>query len=128
MTMAHSVEGRSPLLDQELVELCATIPSSLKIDHTGMKVIFREAMGDLFPKGFFDRPKMGFSVPVAEWIRGELRTECYRSICGDALMGRNWFNEKAVRMALDEHMAGKADWSAHIWNLLMLAEWVKLYT
>ena len=127
MTMAHSLEGRSPLLDHELLEFCAGIPSALKVGRAGTKVIFREAMADLFPPGFLNRPKMGFSVPVAEWVRGQLRERCYRTICSDVLIETNWFNQRAVREILDEHIAGKADWSVHIWNMLMLGEWARIY-
>ncbi len=127
MTMAHSLEGRSPLLDHELVEFCAGIPSALKIGRRGTKILLREAMADLFPRGFLDRPKMGFSVPVAEWARGQLRDRCYRTICGEVLMDRHWFDERAVRSMLDQHVAGKEDWSVHIWNMLMLGEWAQIF-
>jgi asparagine synthase (glutamine-hydrolysing) len=127
MTMAHSLEGRSPLLDHELLEFCARIPSEMKIGVNGAKVIFREAMRDLFPPGFLDRPKMGFSIPAAEWLRRELREECYRKVCGGTLMNQGWFDVRAVSAMLDEHVTGARDWSAQIWNLLMLAEWTEIF-
>jgi asparagine synthase (glutamine-hydrolysing) len=127
MTMAHSVEARSPLLDHELLEFCARIPSEMKVGAGGMKMIFREAMRDLFPPGFLDRRKMGFSIPVADWLREELREECYRRLCSGTLMEQGWFNSQAVRAMLDEHSTGDRDWSAQIWNLLMLAEWMETF-
>jgi len=127
MTMAHSLEGRAPLLDHELMELCARIPSGLKIGQTGTKIIFRQAMEDLFPPKFLDRPKMGFSVPLAQWLRGGLREECLRTIGGDAFAEYGWFARRAVREMLAEHRAGRRDWSALIWNMLVLAEWAKVY-
>jgi len=127
MTMAHALEGRSPLLDHELLEFCARIPSAMKIGSNGTKMIFREAMRELFPTGFLDRPKMGFSIPVAEWLRRELREACYRKVCKGALMDRGWFDVRAVRRMVDEHDKGSRDWSAQIWNLLMLAEWMEVF-
>jgi asparagine synthase (glutamine-hydrolysing) len=126
MTMAHALEGRSPLLDHELLEFCARIPSAMKIGSNGTKMIFREAMRDLFPPGFLDRPKMGFSIPVADWLRRALREECYRRVCRGALIDQGWFDVRAVRRMLDDHDKGSRDWSAQIWNLLMLAEWVEV--
>lgn len=125
MTMAHSVEGRSPLLDHKLLELCAHIPEELKTDGQGGKALLREAMGPMFPKGFFDRRKMGFSVPLARWLREDLRDECYRRM-SDGVLGRTgWIRMDAARSLMDEHCAGVRDWSAPIWNLLVLAEWME---
>ena len=127
MTMAHSLEGRSPLLDHELVEFCARIPPEMKIKGKGTKVIFREAVQELFPPGFLDRPKMGFSIPVADWLRKELREECYRKIYRGPLMEQDWFDIAAVKRMLDEHVTGARDLSALLWNLLMLAEWMDVF-
>lgn len=125
MTMAHSVEGRSPLLDQKVLEFCARIPERLKLDSGGGKALLREAMGPMFPKRFFDRPKMGFSVPLARWLREELRGECYRRVCGGRLGRVGWIRTDAARTLLDEHCSGHRDWSAQIWNLVVLAEWAE---
>jgi len=127
MTMAHSLEARSPLLDHELLELSARIPAELKLGTAGAKLLFREAVADLFPPGFLDRPKMGFSVPLARWLRGELRAECERKLLGGPLLERGWFDAATLRELLSQHMSAKRDWSAQLWNLLMLAEWLELY-
>jgi asparagine synthase (glutamine-hydrolysing) len=125
MTMAHSMEGRSPLLDQELLALCARIPERLKVDSGGGKALLRQAMGPMFPKRFFDRPKMGFSVPLARWLREDLRGECYGKVCGSVLGRVGWIRADTARTMLDEHCSGRRDWSAQIWNLLVLAEWAE---
>lgn len=72
-TMAHSLEARSPLLDHLLLEFAARLPSSYKIRGRAKKYIFVEAGTPLFPKGFLDRPKMGFCVQLASWFKGNLR-------------------------------------------------------
>jgi asparagine synthase (glutamine-hydrolysing) len=79
----------------------------------------------MFPKRFFDRPKMGFSVPLARWLREDLRGECYGKICGGALGRIGWIRADTARTLLDEHCSGRRDWSAQIWNLLVLAEWAE---
>jgi len=127
MTMAHSLEARSPLLDHELLELSTRIPAELKVGPAGTKLLLREAVADLFPVGFLDRPKMGFSVPLARWLRGELRTECERKLLGGALADRRWFDAATLRQIVEQHMSAKRDWSAQLWNLLMLAEWLEAY-
>ena len=125
MTMDHSVEGRSPLLDHELVELCARIPERFQSDGRGGKALLREAMGPMFPAGFFDRRKMGFSVPLARWLRNELREESYRMLSTGGLARRGWIRVDAARLLMDEHCAGLRDWSVQIWNLLVLGEWME---
>ena len=126
MTMAHSLEARSPLLDHELIEFCARIPASLKISRRGGKVIFRDAMAGLFPDKFFDRPKMGFSIPLAEWLRGPLRRECEEMGRSNTLVACG-LDPRAIRSVLTDHMAGRKDWSTLIWNLVALGKWAGLY-
>jgi asparagine synthase (glutamine-hydrolysing) len=123
MTMAHSLEARPPLLDHELVEFCARIPATLKLGAGGAKLIFRDAIRELFPPGFLERPKMGFSIPVASWLRHELRDTVARRLVQGPLAERGWFERRALQRVVDEHMRGTRNWSAQLWNLLMLAEW-----
>jgi asparagine synthase (glutamine-hydrolysing) len=123
MTMAHSVEGRPPWLDHELVEFCVRIPSQYKIGAAGTKLIFRDAIREFFPAGFLERPKMGFSIPVADWLRHELHGEVSRRVVRGPLVERGWFQAATLQRMFEEHTRGARDWSAQLWNLLMLAEW-----
>jgi asparagine synthase (glutamine-hydrolysing) len=127
MSMAHSLEARSPLLDHELLEFSVRIPSSMKVSWRRGKLILCDAMRHHFPPGFLERPKMGFSIPVAQWLRNDLRGECYKRICGGALGQTGWFNQDALRALVDEHVSGERDWSAQVWNLLVLSVWTKLF-
>jgi asparagine synthase (glutamine-hydrolysing) len=123
MTMAHSIEARSPFLDHELVEFAVRIPAALKWDEHGGKAILRHVMGSAFPPGFLERPKRGFSIPVDAWLRGEeLRGAIARKVCGPALLDHGWFDPGAVRALCEEHWLGRRDWGAELWALLMLAE------
>jgi asparagine synthase (glutamine-hydrolysing) len=127
MSMAHSLEARSPLLDHELLEFSVRIPSALKVSWRRGKLILCDAMRDRFPPGFLDRPKMGFSIPVAQWLRNELREECYKRICGGTLAQTGWFNQDVLRTLVDEHVSRGRDCSAQVWNLLILAVWAELF-
>jgi asparagine synthase (glutamine-hydrolysing) len=126
MSMAHSLEARSPLLDHELIEFCARIPSALKLGRRGSKIALRDAVAGLFPANFFDRPKMGFSIPLAEWLRGPLRQECEELGRRDTLAACG-LDARGVRSMIEDHMAGRADSSIVIWNLLALAKWAEIY-
>jgi asparagine synthase (glutamine-hydrolysing) len=126
MTMAHALEGRSPLLDAEVVELALAWPASLKRDARGGKRILKRAFGPLFPPGFLDRPKMGFSAPVDEWLRGDLRWRLESRLFGGAFAEAAIVAPAAVRTVLAEHDAGRPH-GATLWNLLMLAEWFERF-
>jgi asparagine synthase (glutamine-hydrolysing) len=128
MSAAHSLEARSPMLDHELLEFAVRIPSELKISSRRGKLILCDAMRDRFPPRFLDRPKMGFSIPAAHWLRNELREECYKRICGGTLAQTGWFNQHALRTLVDEHVNRRHDHSAQVWNLLVLAVWADQFS
>ena len=114
MSMAHSIEGRCPLLDTELVELGLSIPAPRNIGAGRTKTILREAMGQDLPEEILRRPKMGFSVPVAQWLRGELRESCVRKVMGAPLLDQGWFEPDA--MASAERIVHGRDRSARLCN------------
>jgi asparagine synthase (glutamine-hydrolysing) len=126
MTMAHSLEARSPLLDHQLAELAAGIPSALSVDTGGGKAMLKRAMVDLLPAGWGARPKTGFSVPLANWLRGDLGAYASEVINGSAFIAE-WLRPRAVQDLLREHAAGRHDRALPIWNLLMLAEWARIF-
>jgi asparagine synthase (glutamine-hydrolysing) len=126
MTSAHSLEGRSPFLDHELLELCVRIPARHKVGRGGGKLLLREAMRPLFPPGLLDRPKMGFSVPVAQWLSGDLREDCRRALSSAALLERGWFEPIALRSLVDA-LTRSAETPPLVWNLLILEAWAREY-
>lgn len=126
MTMAHALEARSPLLDASVVELALALPARLKRDGRGGKRIVKEAFGPLFPPGFLDRPKMGFSLPVDEWLRDELHPRLEARLFGGAFAEAAIADPSAVRGLLREH-DGRRSHGATLWNLLMLAEWFEQF-
>jgi asparagine synthase (glutamine-hydrolysing) len=126
MTMAHGLEGRSPFLDTSVVELALALPARLKRDEWGGKRVLKEVFRPLFPPGFFDRPKAGFSLPVDEWLRDELRSRLEARLFRGALADSGVIEPGTMRRLLAEHDGGRSH-GATLWNLLMLAEWFERF-
>jgi len=124
-SMAVSLETRLPLLSHELVELSWRIPLSLKIRENTSKWILRQVLYKHIPHELVDRMKMGFSVPVAGWLRKELRewAEDLLGVIGNGDGG--WLAAKPIRQAWNDHLAGKRDNSQRLWTVLMLLAWMK---
>jgi len=118
-SMAHSLEVREPLMDHELVEWAARLPSSLKLSGGEGKLVLKKAMEPLLPHDVLYRPKMGFAVPLVDWFRGPLRAEVQRVLKGEALAGTGVFDPRALSRIAGEHLSGQRDRSAMIWSLLM---------
>jgi asparagine synthase (glutamine-hydrolysing) len=125
-TMAVSLEGRSPLLDHPLAEFAARLPTELKVGPGGGKRVLREAVRDLLPESILTRRKKGFGVPVARWLRGELRGMLEDALFSAQARARPFFRESAVRGLFDEHLAGR-DRSNQLWALLMLELWCRRF-
>ena len=126
-SMAHGLECRSPLLDQELVDFSCTLPPIWKVKNGETKVIFKEAVKDLFPEEFLNRPKMGFSVPIGEWFKGELKSFVFDKLINSSLTRIPLFKEEQLKTILEEHFTGKRNFETLIWNLLMLSLWFEEY-
>jgi asparagine synthase (glutamine-hydrolysing) len=126
-TMANSLEARSPLLDHRLVEYCAALPSSYKLRGRTSKWLLRRLMHDRLPPAVLQRSKMGFGVPVGEWLRGDLRPLLEDTVLSSRAMGRGYFQPAAVRALVDEHVSRRVDRTSHIWGLLMLELWFQRF-
>jgi len=126
MTMAHALEARSPFLDTEVVELGLALPAPFKRDATGGKRILKQIYGPLFPPGFLNRPKMGFSVPLNEWLRDELRPLLEERLFAGTFADAGIVDPRAIRRLLCEHQGGRSH-GPTLWNLLILAEWFALF-
>ncbi len=123
-TMANSLEGRSPLLDHELVELVFRMPGEWKLKGLrGHKWILKEAFREKLPPAIFDRGKMGFGIPQARWLRGPLRAFWEERVLSPEALRRGYFEERALRRLWEEHQAGRRDHSVRLWALMMLELW-----
>jgi asparagine synthase (glutamine-hydrolysing) len=126
MSMAFGLEARSPFLDMRVVELALSLPARFRRDGGGGKRIVKAALGGMFPAGFFDRSKMGFSLPIDEWLRTELRSMVQGRALGSALLDVGIVDRGAVCTLIREHDQGRRHGST-LWNLLVLGEWFERY-
>ena len=124
-SMAHSLEVREPLMDHELVQWLATLPSALKIQGQEGKHIFKKAMEPYLPQDVLYRPKMGFSVPLARWFRGPLKQRVRDAVLGERLASTGWFNNTYLQHLVEAHQSGARDYSAPLWTLLMFEAFLR---
>ncbi|MBI4376061.1 MAG: asparagine synthase (glutamine-hydrolyzing) [Elusimicrobia bacterium] len=123
-TMANSLEGRSPLLDHEFVELVFRLPGEWKLRGLrGHKWLLKEAFKDQLPATIFNRGKMGFGIPLGEWFRGPLKRFWEEAVLGPEALKRGYFNEPALRRLWSEHQSGRREHGYRLWALLMLEMW-----
>jgi asparagine synthase (glutamine-hydrolysing) len=127
MTMANSIEARVPLLDHELIELVAGMPSSLKMNGSKTKYILKKAMEPIVPAEILYREKQGFGVPVGEWINDQLRERINDDLADKRTIDRGYFDHEYVGTLLREHSSGRRDHSNPLWMLWMLELWFRRY-
>ena len=125
-SMAHSLEVREPLMDHELVEWLATLPSSLKVRGQEGKYLLKKAMEPLLPEAILYRPKMGFAVPLAGWFRGPLKQRVCDAVLGPRLAATGWFDRRYLQHLVDAHQAGTRDYSAPLWTLMMFEAFLRV--
>ena len=118
-SMAHSLEVREPLMDHVLVEWLATLPSSLKIHAGEGKYVLKKAFEPLLPHDVLYRPKMGFSVPLASWLRGPLKQRMQESVLSPRMCDSGYFNTATLEALIKEHLGGHHDHSTALWMLIM---------
>jgi asparagine synthase (glutamine-hydrolysing) len=126
-TMAHGLEGRSPMLDHVFMEYAASLPSSLKLKGQTTKYILKRVARDLIPAEIIDRPKRGFSVPMRAWMQHDLREMCSDLLLSPTFAQRGYFNQNFVSRMLDEHWRGVASWQNQLWSLLMFELWHRTF-
>lgn len=127
VSMAHSLEVRVPLLDHRLVEAAAAMPRSHKIRDGKRKWILKRAAADLLPPAILERSKRGFTLPIREWLRGDLGKHAREVLLGDRCRRRGFLRPAAVERLLERHARGQRDFSARIWSLLFLEHWCRAY-
>jgi asparagine synthase (glutamine-hydrolysing) len=121
--MAYSVEGRSPLLDQELMSFAASLPAHMKLRAFAGKRLLKKALRGRVPDEILHRPKMGFGVPLAEWFRGELRALPEEMLLDSGALARGYFRRHAVEELIRQHRNGEADHAVRLWVLVQLENW-----
>jgi len=126
-SMAHGLEARSPLLDHRLMEWAARIPPAQKMEGGVTKSILKSAMEPFLPSEILYRPKMGFGVPIDEWLKGELKEFAYDTLLSTKAYQRGLITPAYVKTMLDEHCGGIRLHHTRLWALLMLELWFQMW-
>lgn len=126
-TMAVSLEARVPLLDHHVVEFMARLPSSYKVRGWTLKYLMKRAVRDLLPSEIVHRRKEGFSIPVARWMRTDLRELMLDTLSAESVRSMGVLDHAAVQRTIDQHLAGRVDRGRDLWALLMFALWHRQY-
>lgn len=127
LSMAHSVEIRSPFLDYRLVEFVAAIPGNMKIRNGNVKDILKESVSGLIPEEITRRPKEGFVLPVFDWMKQELREYSVSVLSENRLNKYGLLNAGKVNEMLKRYYAGEKAVAGRIWNLMMFQVWLEKY-
>jgi asparagine synthase (glutamine-hydrolysing) len=122
-SMAHSLEARVPFLDPVVTTLAFALPTHLKVRGLAKKVLLRKAVEPLVPAEVVRGHKRGFSIPAAAWLRGQLEPFARETLSPANLRRQGFFRPEPVTRLLDEHVAGREDWSRQLWGLLAFTLW-----
>lgn len=122
-SMAVSLEAREPLLDHRLVELAWRLPLRMKVHGSTGKWVLREVLARYVPREVTAKAKMGFAVPLAQWLRGPLREWAEDLLAPRALMQDEFLSAPEVRAVWQEHLSGRRDREAELWSVLVFQEW-----
>ena len=122
-SMANSLEVRVPILDHEFMELVATMPSSLKLKGREGKYIFKKGLEPLLPHDLIHRPKMGFSIPLASWLRNDLREIFEDTVLAKGGWHSDYLAMEIVREMWKKHQTSVNDFASELWAILFFASW-----
>jgi len=126
-SMAHGLESRSPLLDHVLMAWAAGIPQEIRMARGVTKALFKSAMEPYLPAELLYRPKKGFSLPVDQWLRHDLRELAYDTLLSQSAEERGLFRREYVSLLLNEHSGLAWDHHTRLWALLMLELWFQMW-
>ena len=127
MSMAVSLEAREPLLDHELLQFAARVPSALKLKNGQTKYLLRKVLETRVPRSILERPKSGFAAPIGDWLRGPLAPMVHELLLDGGLKERGIFNAPYVSRLWNEHRTGRQEHPHRLWQLVMLELWFRQF-
>jgi len=122
-SMAVGLEARVPLLDHRLVEYAVQLPDNLKYRNGSGKYILKKLLARYIPLSLFNRPKMGFGIPLDSWLRKELKPLLLDYLNAERIKKEGLLNEKLIDKTIQEHLSGKINHQYRLWALLMWEMW-----
>jgi asparagine synthase (glutamine-hydrolysing) len=125
MSMANSLELRVPFCDHKLMEFCFFIPYQCKLKGLRLKGLLKEILKEILPQEILNKPKQGFMVPLANWLRKDLKDYALSVLSPKSIKKRRYFNSQYVEKILKDHFLGKDIFTHQIWALLILEMWFK---
>lgn len=126
MTMANSLEGRVPFVDKEVFEVASSLPFDYKVTKENTKVALRDAAKKVIPNESYKKKKLGFPVPIREWMReDDVYEDIKKTFCSTA--GEKFFNTKYLIKLLDEHKNNKKDNYRKVWTVYCFLKWHEVY-
>jgi asparagine synthase (glutamine-hydrolysing) len=123
--MAVSLETRAPFLDPRVAQFAASIPLEYKLKGSKGKYILKEAVKDLIPSEIINRPKKGFGIPIADWLKGRLNPLLHDMLAPERLRSQGLFNSEYVQTLIKEHETGTASHHKELWTLLVFQLWIE---
>ena len=123
-SMFNSLEVRSPFLDYRLIEFARKIPAKYKFNNGSKKIILKDILSKFIDKQKFNLPKKGFSIPLKEWIKKDLKDEIQSSLSLEFLTSLPYFDETKFIKKMEKHFNNEIDFSRHIWRIYVLNKWI----
>ncbi|MCA9732870.1 MAG: asparagine synthase (glutamine-hydrolyzing) [Deferribacteres bacterium] len=127
MSMAVSLEARVPFLDYRVVEFAARVPGVMKMHNGRTKILVKDALQKLLPEKITNRGKEGFSIPIKNWLKSDLKPLMLDVLASDKIRRDNFFDVKTVERLIDEHLRNKENHSHRLWALMVFQIWQQTY-
>lgn len=123
--MGVSLESRVPFLDHKIIEFAWSLPLEYKLREGQTKWPLRQVLYRYVPREMIDRPKMGFGIPLHDWLRGPLREWAEELLGEERVRREGFFHPEPIRQRWEEHLSGQRNWAALLWNVIMFQAWLE---
>jgi asparagine synthase (glutamine-hydrolysing) len=127
MSMAHSLEVRSPLCDYKLVEFSNALPTKYRLKGSRSKHILKDVASKWLPANIINRKKVGFDSPIGQWFKTDLRSFLQNFLAPEHVLCSGLLNSQKVQALINEHLGGKRDYSLQLWSIIALEGWYRMY-